>query len=64
MTDFGSRKAYPTPMIGDPVRFRRGDLDHEQRGRVVGRTICGAPRFDIEASDGALYQNLTDVRLD
>ena len=52
-----------TMMIGDPVICRRGPLDHEFRGRVVGRTI-GRHVYDVETADGERLSGITIIRLD
>jgi len=50
-------------MLGDPVIARRGPMDHEFHGRVVGRLI-GRPVYDVATADGEVIKGLTLVRLD
>ena len=52
-----------TCLLGDPCFFRLSPMHHEQSGRVVGR-VFGGHRFDIEADDGTIHRDITDVRLD
>ena len=52
-----------TFLIGDYVIFKRGPLDHERHGRVVGKTFEQQPRYDIESADGRC-NGITDLRLD
>ncbi|RMD92584.1 MAG: hypothetical protein D6811_06640 [Alphaproteobacteria bacterium] len=53
-----------TFVLGDPVIFRRWPGAHEERGRVVGRTLGPKPRYDIETGDGRLVANVTIARFD
>jgi len=42
----------------DRIIFRPERGAHEQHGRVIGRTFCARPSYDIEAADGERHTNI------
>ena len=51
-------------LIDDPVFCREGPMGHEFSARVVSRTFCACPVYDVETPNGDRINGITILRLD